>query len=58
MTDREPMFCVAWRTIVGDSEAIGRTRPTDRAIAEKVAAAANRQFPETHHWVEEVSADE
>ena len=53
------MFCVAWRTIKGPDEIDGRTRrPTIRHIAEKIAEAANRQFPETVHWVEEVSADE
>lgn len=59
MSDLEPRFCVAWRRIQGPDEVECRTRrPTIRHIAEKLAEAANRQFPETVHWVEEVSADE
>ena len=55
----EPLFCVAWRRIRGADEVEGRTRrPTIRHIAEKIAEAANRQFPETHHWIEEVPADD
>jgi hypothetical protein len=59
MTNREPLFRVAWKRKDADGEEVeGHTRPAPKFIAEKLCAAANRQFPETEHWIEEVSADE
>jgi hypothetical protein len=57
MTDREPLYRVAWeRPGTGVS---GRgTRAFPRKTAEAIAAAADKQWPHLRHWIEEVSADE
>lgn len=58
----EPLFCVAWRAKdkPDDAPADGRTRAriAGKERADAMAADANRQFPHTHHWAEEVSADD
>lgn len=59
--DPQPLYCVAWRDRQAppDAPAEGRTRrPALKFLAEQVAEAANQQFPNQYHWVEEVSADE
>jgi len=53
----EPLYRIAWRNKQTGDTGHGR-RTMLRLFAEKTRDAANKQFPETEHWIEEVPVDE